>query len=79
MSNRTLFLTDELYGCMRSVSLREPEILRRLREETSHDPMAGMQISPEQGQFTLLLQKFLPKYSLCPLIQVAEMFFIDGS
>jgi hypothetical protein len=26
-----------------------------------------------------LLQKILPRYSLCPLIQVAEMFFIDGS
>ena len=59
MSNRTLFLTDELYDYMRSVSLREPEILRRLREETSHDPMAGMQISPEQGQFMSMLSKLL--------------------
>ena len=59
MSNRTLFLTDELYGYMCSISLREPEILRRLREETSHDPMAGMQISPEQGQFMSLLIKLL--------------------
>ena len=59
MSNRTLFLTDELYGYMRSISLREPEILRRLREETSRDPMAMMQISPEQGQFMSLLIKLL--------------------
>lgn len=59
MSNRTLFLTDELYAYMRSVSLREPEILRRLREETSHDPMSMMQISPEQGQFMSMLIKLL--------------------
>jgi len=59
MSNHTLFLTDELYDYMYSVSLREPEILRRLREETSHDPMAMMQISPEQGQFMSMLIKLL--------------------
>jgi predicted O-methyltransferase YrrM len=59
MSNRTLFLTDELYRYMRSFSLREPEILQRLREETSHDPLAEMQISPEQGQFMSLLIKLM--------------------
>jgi predicted O-methyltransferase YrrM len=59
MSNRTLFLTERLYEHMRSVSLREPEILKRLREETSRDPMAMMQISPEQGQFMALLVKLM--------------------
>jgi predicted O-methyltransferase YrrM len=59
MSNRTLFLTDELYRYMRAFSLREPEILQRLREETSHDPMAEMQISPEQGQFMSLLVRLM--------------------
>jgi hypothetical protein len=64
MSNRTLFLTDTLYEYMRSLSLREPEILKRLREETSHDPMSIMQITPEQGQFMSLLVKLrgLPGY-----------------
>jgi predicted O-methyltransferase YrrM len=57
MSNRTLFLTDPLYDYMRSVSLREPEILRELREETSRDPMSIMQITPEQGQLMSLLVK----------------------
>ncbi len=28
---------------------------------------------------TLLLQKKVPKYSLCPFIQEAEMLFIDDS
>jgi predicted O-methyltransferase YrrM len=59
MSNRTLFLTDMLYEYMRSLSLREPEILKRLREETSHDPMSIMQITPEQGQFMSLLVKLM--------------------
>ena len=44
-----------MHGSMHSISLREPEILRRLREVTSHDPMAGTQISPEQGQFMSFL------------------------
>ena len=59
MSNKTLFLTGPLYQYLRISSLREPEILRRLREETSRDPMAQMQISPEQGQLMSLLVKLL--------------------
>jgi predicted O-methyltransferase YrrM len=37
------------------VTLREPEFLRRLRDETSSHPYASMQISAEQGQFMGLL------------------------
>ena len=59
MSNKTFFLTDKLYEYLISVSLREPEILSQLREETLYDPMAHMQISPEQGQFMSLLVKLL--------------------
>ena len=59
MSNKTLFLTEPLYQYLRASSLREPEILKRLREETSRNPMAGMQISPEQGQFMSLLVKLM--------------------
>lgn len=59
MSNKTLFLTEPLYQYLRNSSLREPEILKRLREETSRDPMAQMQISPEQGQLMSLLVKLL--------------------
>lgn len=44
---------------MLSISLREPEVLRQLREETAHDENANMQISPEQGQFMALLVKLL--------------------
>ncbi len=55
MSNKTLQLTDSLYEYLISVSLRETDVLRRLREETASDPMARMQIAPEQGQFMAML------------------------
>jgi caffeoyl-CoA O-methyltransferase len=55
MSNRTLNLTEPLYEYLLSVSLREPDVLRRLRAETARDEMARMQIAPEQGQFMGLL------------------------
>jgi predicted O-methyltransferase YrrM len=59
MSNRSITLTDELYDYLLAVSLREPPLLRRLREETAADPAARMQISPEQGQFMALLLKLI--------------------
>ena len=59
MSRRTEPLTDELYDYLLRVSLREPEVLRRLREETGGLEKAGMQISPEQGQFMALLVELI--------------------
>jgi predicted O-methyltransferase YrrM len=59
MSSRTMCLSEELYEYMKRVSLREPDILRRLREETARDPMHMMQISPEQGQFMALLVRLM--------------------
>jgi len=47
MSNRSLGLPDPIYDYLLSVSLREPEILKRLRAETAKLPMGGMQIAPE--------------------------------
>jgi predicted O-methyltransferase YrrM len=52
-------MTGELADYLRSVSLQEPEILQRLREETAAHPMAGMQITPEQGQFMAVLVHLL--------------------
>jgi len=49
MSLRTLAVTDEIYAYL-GKTLREPEVLRRLREKTSKMPDADMQIAPEQGQ-----------------------------
>jgi predicted O-methyltransferase YrrM len=59
MSNRTISMTDDLYGYLLDASLREPAVLRRLREETAAHPQARMQISPEQGQFMQLLVRLL--------------------
>jgi caffeoyl-CoA O-methyltransferase len=59
MSRRTLPLDDRLHAYLLSVSLREPEVLQRLREETALHPQAEMQISPEQGQFMGLLARLI--------------------
>lgn len=59
MSNRTTPLTAELHQYLLDVSVREPDILRRLREETAELPERNMQIAPEQGQFMQLLLKML--------------------
>lgn len=55
MSDITLNLTPALYEYYQRVSLREPEVLRQLREQTHKMSMGQMQISPEQGQFMGLL------------------------
>lgn len=59
MSNKTLGLESQLYDYLLSVSLREPDILQQLREETAQHPMGQMQISPEQGQLMGLLVQLM--------------------
>jgi O-methyltransferase len=59
MSNRSITLDDRLYDYLLKVSLRENDLLRELRDETAKLPTAGMQISPEQGQFMALLVELL--------------------
>lgn len=59
MTTRTLGITPNLYDYLLSVSLREPEILAQLRQETALQPMGRMQIAPEQGQFMALLVQLL--------------------
>lgn len=60
MSNDFLVLSDLLYKWLEANSLREPDVLRRLREETAAtNPMAIMAISPVQGQFLMLLLKLI--------------------
>lgn len=50
-----LTIGAELWEYMRSVTLREPDLLRRLRQETAGLPSSSCQISAEQGQFMALL------------------------
>jgi caffeoyl-CoA O-methyltransferase len=49
------FIPEAISEYLLSVSLREPPILRSLRDETASHPRATMQIAPEQGQFMALL------------------------
>lgn len=59
MSNRSLNLDDTLYDYLLAHSLREHPEQIALREATRSHPRAGMQISPEQGQFMALLVRLL--------------------
>lgn len=54
-----LLLPQRIYDYVLSNSLREPPILRRLREETAKLPRASMQISPEHGQFMALIVQLM--------------------
>jgi len=56
MSRRTIEVTDRLHAYMLETSLRETPLAARLRAETEAlGRPAGMQISPEQGQFMALI------------------------
>jgi len=55
MSRRTINLDDHLADYLWRMSDREPAVMRALRDETARHPRAGMQISPEQGQFMRVL------------------------
>ena len=59
MEKSDIQISKGLYEYILSVSLREHDALRRLREVTAKDPSAIMQIPPEQGQFMALLVKIL--------------------
>lgn len=59
MANTTLGLSDNLASYIQSVSVKESEVLAKLRQETATLPMSIMQIAPEQGQFMSLLVQLL--------------------
>ncbi|MEL6398401.1 MAG: class I SAM-dependent methyltransferase [Cyanobacteria bacterium J06626_4] len=66
MSTKVLNISDalgklqpHLYDYLLSISLREPEILTQLRQETAQHPHGGMQIAPDQGQFMALLLRLM--------------------
>ena len=59
MTRRTNWLSDELYGYLLDVSLREHEVLRQLREVTAGLTESNMQIGPDQGQFMALLLELM--------------------
>jgi predicted O-methyltransferase YrrM len=55
MANKTLDLDEDLYAYLHRVSLREPAVLRQLREATEQEEHAAMRSAPEQGQFMAML------------------------
>ena len=59
MSTHTIPMDDRLYEYLLRVSLRESDVMRRLREETAKMREGGMQVSPEQGQFMSFLVEAL--------------------
>ncbi len=59
MSAQSIGLSDELHEYLLSVSLRESEAMRQLREETAEHPMSQMQIAPEQAQFFQFLIRLI--------------------
>lgn len=59
MKKNEIQMSNALYEYIASVSLREHQALRALREKTAEEPDAIMQIPPEQGQFMALLVKLI--------------------
>ncbi|MEM6611549.1 MAG: class I SAM-dependent methyltransferase [Cyanobacteria bacterium P01_C01_bin.72] len=59
MGKESFGIDNRLYEYLLSVSLRENEVLTKLRGETSRHSASIMQIAPDQGQFMALLIKML--------------------
>ena len=57
MRRKTIGLDDALYDYVVATSLRDDDILARLREETAGLEWGRMQIAPEQGQFMAMLTR----------------------
>ncbi len=59
MTGRDVKLDDRLHDYIRAHSAREHPVLAELREATAGMKHAGMQISPQQGQFMALLARLV--------------------
>ena len=59
MRRKTIGLSDELFDYVVRTSVRDDDILTRLREETLGFEWSGMQIAPDQGQFMALLVRLI--------------------
>lgn len=59
MSTNQTAVAEHFTKYIQSISLREPDFLKRLRDETSRLREGRMQISPEQGQFMQVLIRTL--------------------
>jgi caffeoyl-CoA O-methyltransferase len=59
VTSRRLQITDDIHRYLVEHSVREPEVLARLRAATASLPQAQMQIGPEQGQLMALLARLV--------------------
>jgi predicted O-methyltransferase YrrM len=59
MANKTLNLDEGLYAYLHRVSLREPPVLRQLREVSEQEEQSSMRSAPEQGQFMAMLLRLI--------------------
>lgn len=59
MHKGNLEFDSNIHSYVLKSSLRESEVLSKLRKETEKDPAAIMQIPPEQGQFMSMLVKLI--------------------
>jgi caffeoyl-CoA O-methyltransferase len=57
--SRHFSFDEKSYQYLVQTSVREPDVARRLREETQKLPQAQMQIGPDQGQFMQLLVQLI--------------------
>tara|TARA_E500000178_G_C17012823_1_gene751392 strand:+ start:1790 stop:2446 length:657 start_codon:yes stop_codon:yes gene_type:complete len=61
---KTILMDDQLLEYLRQNSVREPDVLQELREETQKLSNSGMQISPEQGQLMFMLVKLVNAHKI---------------
>ena len=64
MSMKTILMDAQLLEYLRQNSVREPDVLQELREETQKLSNSGMQISPEQGQLMFMLVKLVNAHKI---------------
>jgi predicted O-methyltransferase YrrM len=57
--SRHFSFDERIYDYLVRTSVRETDVMERLREETQKLPMAQMQIGPDQGQFMQLLVQLI--------------------
>lgn len=59
MSAQNYLIPEHIHDYVQRSSLREPEILKKLRAETAEFPGGGMQVAPEFGQFMAFLVELI--------------------
>lgn len=64
MANKTINLNEKLYAYLLSVSVRETNVAKALREETGTLAQGKMQTSPDEANFLALLVKLTQAQSI---------------